>query len=199
MVYEAVDGFNMHSDQNQEKVRNSIPPQPPLWTVCDTMTTPAHLPWAPSLQDRVPGPSECGPTAAGEDASLEVPTIGTHHSKLRRHRTVYLLVHWLRSKTRKTRRSVFRGIQTMIFGLAIQSAAKIFSTDVWLDYYFDCMYFQGRYQTRRRVFSKHGVNEQGLVECFELNSICVNKNNFCLFNIQIYCRRIIQNKRPLHC
>ena len=30
LVYEAVDGFKMLSDQNEEKVRNSIPPQPPL-------------------------------------------------------------------------------------------------------------------------------------------------------------------------
>ena len=35
------------------------------------------------------------------------------------------------------------------------------------------IYFQGRYQTRRRV----AVNEQGLVECSELNSIRVNKIN----------------------
>lgn len=121
----------MHSGQNQEKVRNSIPPQPPLWTVCDTMTTRVYLPWALSPQDRVLGLSECGPTATEEAASQEVPTIGTRHSKLRRHMTVYLLVHWLRSKTRNTRGSVLRGIQTLIFGLAIQSAAIFFSSDVW--------------------------------------------------------------------
>ena len=74
--------------------------------------------------------SECGPTATEEDASQEVPTIGTRHSKLGRHMTVYLLVHWLPSKTRNTRGSVLRGIQTLIFGLAIQSTAKLFSTDL---------------------------------------------------------------------
>ena len=30
LVYEAVDGFKMLSDQNQQKLRNLIPPPPPL-------------------------------------------------------------------------------------------------------------------------------------------------------------------------
>lgn len=69
------------------------------------MTTLACPPLVLVPLDKVPGPSEYGPTVREASVSLVEPTTHTRHSKPHRHMTGYLQVHWLQDRDFKSKNS----------------------------------------------------------------------------------------------